>query len=277
MFGVSGRFPPLYAGCVMMGQALGGVLPAAATVLMISFDVEPKTLGPACFGAVDILLVVAFMLERWLSKNKFFLYYAEGKGNIMTGDTSDHDREVDELCYRDIFKRSWIYLLGGWMIYGVTLSLMPALTTIVESVNRSKWSEKYFTPVLCVLLFNVSDLTGRTLSTMIQLPGRSKTGQALYLAMQLLRLSFIPLFMYCNAAPDLRTLPVVFHSDAVFCCLVVLLGLSVGYIGNLTLIHAPKTSDDAESQEATSLLLTSCFVLGQATGSFGSYFLMKSL
>ena len=47
MFGVSGRFPPLYAGCVMMGQALGGVLPAAATVLMISFDVEPKLLGPA--------------------------------------------------------------------------------------------------------------------------------------------------------------------------------------------------------------------------------------
>ena len=244
---------------------------------MISFDVEPKLLGPVCFGAVDMMLVVAFVLERWLSRNKFFLYYAEGKGNIISGDTSDHDREVDELCYKDIFKRSWVYLLGGWLIYGITLSMMPAVTTIVESVNKSRWSEKYFTPVLCVLLFNVSDLTGRVLATIIQLPGRSRAGRALYLTVQILRFSFIPLFMYCNAAPDLRSLPVVFHSDAVFCCLIVLLGLTVGYIGNLTLIHAPKTSDDAESQEATSLLLTSCFVIGQASGSFGSYFIVKGL
>merc|ERR1712218_2494 len=162
-------------------------------------------------------------------------------------------------------------------IYGTTLSIMPALATIVESVNPSKWSEKYFTPVLCILLFNISDLTGRTLSTIIQLPGRSKTGKIVYLAIQFVRISFIPLFMYCNSAPDNRTLPIIFRSDAVFCILVALLGLSVGYIGNLTLIHAPKTSDDAQSQEATSLLLTSCFVLGQATGSFGSYFLMKGL
>ena len=277
MFGVSGRFPPLYAGCVMMGQALGGVLPAAAAVLMISFDVEPKLLGPACFGAVDILLILAFILERWLSKNQFFLYYAEGVGNVISGDTSDHDREVDELCYKDIFRRSWMYLLGGWLVYGTTLSIFPAITTIVESVHKSRWTDKYFTPVACVLLFNISDLIGRTLATMIQLPGRSKSGKTIYMGLQVIRLAFIPLFMYCNSAPEARSLPVVFHSDVVFCCLIVFLGISVGYMGNITLIHAAKTSDDAESQEATSLVLTSCFVLGQATGSFGSYFIMKSL
>ena len=65
MFGVSGRFPPLYAGCVMMGQALGGVVPAVSTVLMVSLDVEPKTLGPACFALVDLLLVIAFVCYAW--------------------------------------------------------------------------------------------------------------------------------------------------------------------------------------------------------------------
>ena len=261
----------------MMGQALGGVLPAAATVIMITFEVEPKLLGPACFGVVDGLLILAFIFERWLSKNKFFLYYAEGIDNVITGDTTDHDREVDELCYKDIFKKSWMYLLGGWMVYGTTLSIMPALTTIVDSVNITEWADKYFTPVACVLLFNVSDLIGRTLSTIIQLPGRSKQGKTIYLLIQIVRLSFIPLFMYCNAAPESRSLPVIFQSDVVFCCLIVMLGLSVGYMGNLSLIHAPKTSDMAQSQEATSLILTSFFVLGQATGSFGSYFIMKSL
>ena len=119
---------------------------------MISFDVEPKLLGPACFGAVDVLLIIAFILGRWLAKNQFFLYYAEGKGNIITGDTSDHDREVDDLCYKDILRRSWMYLLGGWMIYGTTLSIMPALATIVESVNPSKWSENVYFATLGIVV-----------------------------------------------------------------------------------------------------------------------------
>ena len=70
---------------------------------------------------------------------------------------------------------------------------------------------------------------------------------------------------------------VIFDSDTVFIALIVLLGSSVGYIGNLALIQAPKTSEMAESQEATSLILTSFFVLGQASGSFGSYFILKSI
>ncbi len=45
MFGVSGRFPPAYIGCVMTGQALGGVIPASAAVALIAFDVKPQLLG----------------------------------------------------------------------------------------------------------------------------------------------------------------------------------------------------------------------------------------
>ena len=277
MFGVSGRFPPLYAGCVMMGQALGGVVPAVVAIAMVAFDIEPKLLGPACFGAVDILLVIAFILERWLSRNKFFLYYAEGKDNLISGDTSDHDAEVDSLCYKDLFKMSWVYLLGGWLVYGVTLSIFPAISAIVEPETKGGWTEKYFGPVACVLLFNASDLTGRTLATIIQLPGRSKSGKTAYLAILLLRIGLIPLFMLCNAAPETRHLPVVLNSDVAFCSLIALLGLSVGYMGNLSLIHGPRTSDMAESQEAIGCILTGCFVLGQATGSSASYFIMKSL
>ncbi len=54
MFGVSGRFPAVYAGFVMTGQAMGGVLPAAAAIGLTSLDVEPRLLGPACFGAIVI-------------------------------------------------------------------------------------------------------------------------------------------------------------------------------------------------------------------------------
>ena len=45
MFGISGRFPPLYAGAVMVGQAMGGVAPAVAAIALISFEVQPPILG----------------------------------------------------------------------------------------------------------------------------------------------------------------------------------------------------------------------------------------
>ena len=54
-----------------------------------------------------------------------------------------------------------------------------------------------------------------------------------------------------------------FRSDILFCGLLLILALTVGYFGNHCLTNAPKTSEDAESQEATSLLLTAVFVLGK--------------
>ena len=71
-----------------MGQALGGVLPAVGAILMTSIDVSPKLLGPASFSIILGLLCMAVACHRFLSNNKFFLYFAEGKANRITGDTS---------------------------------------------------------------------------------------------------------------------------------------------------------------------------------------------
>ena len=42
LFGVSGRFPPSYAGYVMTGQAMGGVLPAVVAIALVTLDVQPS-------------------------------------------------------------------------------------------------------------------------------------------------------------------------------------------------------------------------------------------
>ena len=52
--------------------------------------------------------------------------------------------------------------------------------------------------------------------------------------------------MLCNVSPDSRTLPVIIDSDVAFALMVAALGLSVGYIGNICLIEAPKTSGWSE-------------------------------
>lgn len=275
MFGISGRFPPLYAGAVMMGQAMGGVVPSLVSIALISFEVEPCLLGPACFGAILLLLVLAMGFFHWMKTDPFFLYFAEGKDNH--GVVEDHDAQVDQLCYKAILGKCWTYLLAGYINYSTTLMIFPALTSTVESMSNTQWSKKFFTPVAVVLLFNVCDLIGRILSTVIAWPKRTPIGKYGFLFICMLRIGLIPLFMVCNAKPNSRTLPLILGSDISFCTLVGTLALSVGYLGNHCLTNAPKTCDDAESQEASSLMLTATFVLGQASGSFLSYFVLKSI
>lgn len=52
--------------------------------------------------------------------------------------------------------------------------------------------------------------------------------------------------MLCNVSPESRTLPVIIDSDVAFALMVAALGLSVGYIGNICLIEAPKTSGSSD-------------------------------
>ena len=68
-----------------------------------------------------------------------------------------------------------------------------------------------------------------------------------------------------------------FRSDVLFCFILFLLAISVGYMGNHCLTNAPKTSEDSDAQEATSLILTAVFVLGQASGSFFSLFVIRAI
>lgn len=207
MFGISGRFPPLYAGAVMMGQAMGGVVPSLVSIALISFEVEPCLLGPACFGAILLLLVLAMGFFHWMKTNPFFLYFAEGKDNH--GVVEDHDAQVDQLCYKAILGKCWTYLLAGYINYSTTLMIFPALTSTVESMSNTQWSKKFFTPVAVVLLFNVCDLIGRILSTVISWPKRTPIGKYGFLGICMLRIGLIPLFMLCNAKPDSRTLPLI--------------------------------------------------------------------
>ena len=82
--------------------------------------------------------------------------------------------------------------------------------------------------------------------------------------------------MGMNVSPETRHTHVLFHSDLVFAGSVLFLGVSVGYVGNLCLTHAPKLCSTPQEQEATNLVLTIFFVIGQATGSALSYIVLES-
>ncbi|XP_059081784.1 equilibrative nucleoside transporter 3-like isoform X1 [Tigriopus californicus] len=276
LFGVSGRFPSIYAGCVMTGQSLGGVLPAIAAILLTLFDVEPRVLGPVCFCLILVSILTAMVIFFGMSNNIYFLYYGEGK--VSVDQDIDHNDEVDHICYKAIFKNSWMYFVTGYINYATTLSVFPAITSLVRSQVQTHWTRVFFTPVASVLLFNVGDLIGRTSATWLQWPGTKRFEQFTLMSVTILRIAFIPSLMLCNVDVAIRRhLFTLFHGDVTFCCFILALGISSGYIGNVSMLMIPKVNEVAIEIQAAATLMNSAVVLGIASGSTAGYFLQDAL
>ena len=56
------------------------------------------------------------------------------------------------------------------------------------------------------MLFNIGDYVGRMLASIIKQPQATHGGSLIILGISLLRLAFIPLFLFCNAIPDKRVI-----------------------------------------------------------------------
>ena len=132
---------------------------------------------------------------------------------------------------RLVMKHSWEYCFAVFLTFSFTLSLWPAVAVLVESEfknskTRSTWANEYFTPVTVFLLFNVGDLVGRSIANAVKLPDRTKRGKMIVWILALLRSVFIPIYIFCNASPQTRTLPVIFSSDADFIIITAIFALS---------------------------------------------------
>merc|ERR1711936_726403 len=88
-------------------------------------------------------------------------------------------------------------------------------------------SKTFFVPVSCFLLFSVGDYIGRFLAGLVQWPKPSKVGSYVTLGLSMLRIVFIPLFLYCNIRPNDRNITeVVFESDAAYIVIMMLFSIS---------------------------------------------------
>ena len=109
---------------------------------------------------------------------------------------------------------------------------------------QGSWSKTYFVPVGCFVVFNIADYAGKQFAVWVQKPGPSKLGQISLLVATLLRLAFIPLFMFCNVSVNNRKTDVLIESDAAYILFMLVFGISNGYIGNIAMMFGPGTVKD---------------------------------
>ncbi|SJX60562.1 related to Inhibitor-sensitive equilibrative nucleoside transporter 1 [Sporisorium reilianum f. sp. reilianum] len=184
-------------------------------------------------------------------------------------------------------------------VFVVTLSIFPALTSAVQSVytgtSRSSsldlTSPQLFVP-FHFFLFNLSDLLGRTLPSVV--PASLIRRARALVSLSLLRALFVPLFMACNVvSTSQRTGPIgaaaaegwlarlVQSSDAPFFALMLLLGFSNGLVSTCIMISGPSRSKLVNSKGASegplaATLLSFWLCVGLAVGSGLSFLTVKA-
>ncbi|XP_010901992.2 equilibrative nucleoside transporter 2 [Esox lucius] len=308
LFGLVGLLPPKYSMLFMSGQGLAGIFASLASLLSIlsKADKASAALGYFITPCVATLMtLLCYLLLPHLEFSRFYLAKEskpEAAGELLKSCEKDKEalangdnkliltngdleangtkhsqymmEQTDDSSRSSVlavFKKIWVMALCVTCVMAVTLSVFPAITVQVRSVyGNAEWG-RYFLCVCCFIVFNVMDLIGRSVTSVVQWP--SKTSR-LFPVLVVARVVFIPLIMLCNTS-DRQYLPVLFSHDVAFVTIMTLFALSNGYFICLSMSYAPQLvrSKDCETAGA---LMTFFLALGLSLGAAFS-FLLKSL
>ncbi|KAF8950068.1 hypothetical protein BGZ46_004777 [Entomortierella lignicola] len=166
------------------------------------------------------------------------------------------------------------------LVFGLTLSLFPSLTGLVESANtspdRPRVSGDLFVP-FHFLVYNIGDWAGKALPSIAyftpntQRPRRKQQFRCLLSSFG--RIVFIPIFLTANLpiAQDKRLLPYLIRNDALWFLLLFLFALSNGYIGSVVMMIGPSYVLGGEKKSRAGVVLGFWLTAGLALGSAASF------
>jgi len=294
--GLAGKFPPNYMGAVVQGQALGGIFAAASNVIILSFGANDVDAAFYDFLIAVIFLVSALIAFIVLTRSEFYQFYSnetvsenkdaeDKKENVENEQLIDNNGEggkvevLQPMSSLDIVKRIWVWILSVFICFFVTLAVFPAITVLVKSTGHgNQWSDKYFIPVGCFLVFNIGDYVGRMLASIVKWPQATHGGSLIILIVSVVRIAFIPLFLLCNAAPHSRSVTDVYiPSDTAYLIFMVIFSISNGYIGSIAMMYGPKMLQNGVDQGRAASFLVSFLVLGLAVGAAMSGLIVQLL
>ncbi|KAJ2591668.1 hypothetical protein IWW49_001416 [Coemansia sp. RSA 1797] len=264
LFALAAHFPAAHAEGIFSGQAVAGII-ATGAQLVAAYSVSPiddtgnipapgppdglisRTVAYFIFAAVVNLTLTAGFLhvsrDPYYQQQSKLSYHAE-----HTSDSSSDEAEAEQLItvvtpsmptpsvvsdfeafkhtFRDISSYCYVIVLD----FAVTLSVFPSVTALVTSTSGAQLlTEWHF------FVYNIGDFLGRRSAPSIRI---SRATPLLTLA--ILRILFIPAFFACHV-----TFSVWYNgiqSDQSFMALVLVLGLSNGFLSTRSAMVAPGLS-----------------------------------
>lgn len=270
-YALAAQLPMRYTNAVMIGQNASGTAFAIALLFSISAAPDQQASAITYFCIALFFMIIMFFLFQSVFRNRYYISVT-GVASDCGGSSSCESFPADDAAAPltpvqsirkswQLLAQCWTQVLNAFLVYFVGLSIFPAIQVGVKSTDGIL-SDIYFTPVTCFFLFNVTALTGTIMTSgSIPIPGP----RYLWIPVTL-RILFIPFFLFCNYDPlGTRTLSVWFGRDWLYCLASALQGLSLGYLGSLSVMYAPRIVAKEDSQAAGMMAGLAC-MLGMFTG-----------
>ncbi|KAJ2881491.1 hypothetical protein FB639_002603, partial [Coemansia asiatica] len=289
LFALVSHFSPSHVEGVLSGQAMAGLI-ASTAQLVTAYTVAPAMMPPSALHSAHVALDVdeglisrtiayfAFATASNLALTAAFIFikrdpYYQHQSRLAYPLPSAQSNAISESelliasaqlsplisgtnAFKATFKQisgyTYVIILG----FTVTLSVFPAVTALVDSTSGFKLlTEWHF------LIFNVGDYLGRRVAPSIPIFRVSSL-----MAIALARILLIPAFFVCHLSFSVWYNWI--ESDYVFLCLVIVLGLTNGFLSTRSAIIVPGLSD--QPTIAGSIVAISIGT-GLATGSLLSW------
>ncbi|KAG9485216.1 hypothetical protein GDO78_008351 [Eleutherodactylus coqui] len=253
---------------------MGGTVSALAAILDLSIASNVTDSALAYFLTADIFLLLCIGVYLILPRMEYASYYlnliearpdsSDDEGSEEKVDTSSSKTNSPPIL--PILKRVKVLAACLFYTFFISIIIFPTIAASIESVDKSSgsvWTNKFFTPITCFLVYNFADWSGRQITTWIQSPGPNSK---ILPTLVFLRTLFIPLFMFCNYQPRKHIYLVIFQSDVYPIIFITLMGLSNGYLGTLSMVYGPKVVPK-ELSEGTAIVMSFFLGLGLAIGA----------
>lgn len=287
LFGYTANFPSHCMHAMVSGQAVAGLLITIIQIITLAANFSPKVSGLTYFAMSTSFIIIALTYYQFMD-NDYTRHYTrvsmptsyvisnDDEGSPPDSHNNNHSnnlfRSNQELI--ETIKDCWKKALTIVLVFVATLSVFPAVCVLVRSQHPDSFflTAKFFTPIMAFLIYNVSDLLGRVLSTMLPWP----SGKQDFLLFTALGRIIIPLMiLFCNVEFPNRSLPILLD-DAYFGLLVALTGLTQGYLFSSAMVLASIEAKPTR-RELTGFIMATCLGTGLALGSLNSTLLISLL
>jgi len=158
-------------------------------------------------------------------------------------------------------------------VFAITLSVFPPITVSIQSTNPA--THPLLFSAIHFLVYNIGDFLGRFLCSVPRLLVWSSKR---LLSLALARTLFIPLFLMCNVQWSTPApMGPIITSDFLFMLILLLFGLSNGYVSSMCMMaapsvaHNPRLKGRTEDVDIAATVASFCCVGGLTIGSVASF------
>ncbi|CAM9839401.1 unnamed protein product [Lampetra fluviatilis] len=287
VFGLVGLLPPGYTAPVMSGQGMSGIFTALAMIFSILSGADSRSAAFWYFVTACVVTAIAIFSYLYLPRLKFARHYLYKDNHPTTTDDTENKNEhianggplpstalpssnpLGDVCR---VLQIWPMALCVCCVFWFTIAVFPALTVRVATFSTHNMWNSLFLPVCCFLTFGVSDFMGRSLTAVVMWPGEHSCWFPVLVAA---RLVFIPAFLLCNVTPHPFGSALLAH-DVAFFLVMLLFGMSSGYLASLAMSYGPKQVEAHNAETAGSVMMF-FLALGLALGAATSFIMIQCL